>query len=371
MGDKTNIEWCDATFNPWIGCTKIGPGCDNCYAEALMDHRFQRVKWGPGNPRVRTSAAIWKAPIGWNIRADVFRECGYCGWRGDLATDRDDPMAFACQACGVTDWKPARRRVFCASLADVFDNEADPQWRAELFRLIRDTPNLDWLMLTKRIGNAGQMIKQALVDGHLLTSREPLWPWPNFWLGITVVNQEEAARDIPKLLATPARTRFLSIEPMLGAIDLTLDSIVCTDCPWCLDGSPDPDTGAVENCRRCEWTGKSDEWGIDWVVVGGESGPGARQMHPDWVRSIRDQCATAGVGFLFKQWGEWRPPIDDETYSTAMGRGQSVPAFIVSHDGTVHCFHNEDIDRGTPMLLVGKKHAGRLLDGVQHDGYPE
>lgn len=157
MSEKSKIEWCDSTFNPWIGCTKVSPGCDHCYAERHMAQRLGRVQWGAGKPRHRTSAAYWRQPVRWNARADVFRECGACGWRGDLAV-RDDPVAFACPSCDVTDWRPARRRVFCASLADVFDNEVPAEWRRDLLNLIADTPNLDWLVLTKRIGNAQRML---------------------------------------------------------------------------------------------------------------------------------------------------------------------------------------------------------------------
>ena len=181
MAENSKIEWCDSTFNPWIGCTNVGPGCDHCYAEALMDKRWRRVQWGIGKPRERTSAANWKQPLLWEKEHDAFA----------LMHGR-------------------RRRVFCASLADVFDNQAPAAWRAELFALIGLTPHLDWLLLTKRIGNVKQMLEQPGMPKDGMPS--------NVWLGATVVNQEEADRDIPKLLAVPARVRFLSIEPMLGPI---------------------------------------------------------------------------------------------------------------------------------------------------------
>lgn len=262
MAENSAIEWTHHTFNPWIGCTKVGPGCDHCYAEAMMATRYGRVEWGPHGARSRTSRANWRLPLKW---------------------DR------AAAAAGV------RHRVFCASLADVFDNHVSiqPEWRADLWHLIAQTPNLDWLLLTKRPGNIAKMLPGSWERG-----------WPNVWLGCTVVNQEEACRDIPKLVSVPARTRFLSIEPMLGPIDLTLDGAVCLPCPNAVDGlSMDPETGAYECCSRCDFTGIGDEWGIDLVIVGGESGPGSRPMHLAHARALKDQCRDAGVAVFVKQLG--------------------------------------------------------------------
>jgi protein gp37 len=256
MVENSNIEWTHHTFNPWLGCTKISSGCDHCYAEHIMSKRLGRVQWGAGAARVRTSKSSWNQPILWNRR---------------------------CERNGT------RERVFCASLADVFDNEVDPAWRADLFRLIRSTPNLDWLLLTKRIGNAAQMIERALIDAHLLTSREPFWPWPHVWIGSTIANQAEADRDIPKLLATPARVRFLSCEPLLSAIDIRKYL-----------GTIGYETQLSE----------SRVAGIDWTITGGESGSKARPSHPDWFRSLRDQCAAASVAFFMKQIGGTRDKRD-------------------------------------------------------------
>lgn len=332
MAERTEIAWCDSTFNPWIGCTKVGPGCDHCYAERDMDRRRHRVRWGAGQARSRTSADYWKQPLRWN-RA-LFCECRFCGWRGEYREPRGDEVAFACPGCSrAVGWAvPARRRVFCASLADVFDNEVDPQWRADLFALIRATPNLDWLLLTKRIGNAERMIGEAGGwDGGGIGGPQRV-PLPNVWLGATVVNQAEADRDIHRLLATPAAVHFLSIEPMLGPVNLRL----LHNAPlWAGDGPSAP-------CRA------NDRVGLSWVVAGGESGPGARPMHPAWARSLRDQCAAAGVPFLFKQWGEWSEP------------GFSFP------DGRPDLAEPDDNAR----YRVGKKAAGRTLDGVVHNEFP-
>ncbi len=232
-----------------------------------------------------------------------------------------------------------RQRVFCASLADVFDNAVDPQWRADLFELIAATPNLDWLLLTKRIGNVGNMLPVPFdFDRH----------FPNVWIGATIVNQAEADRDIPKLLAVPARVRFLSMEPLLGLVNLH---------PWlCAHG----DMAKPEQHMGAWCTPRTDS--LNWVIVGGESGPGARPMHPDWARSLRDQCEAAGVPFLFKQWGEWMPTIrEGDTVKLVFEKG-------APHGPDQPAFH--DWPDGQGAARVGKKAAGRLLDGRTWDSFP-
>ena len=291
MAENTKIEWADHTFNPWTGCTKVSPACDHCYAEGWAK-RSGHVKWGSGQPRRRTSDANWRMPIKWNREAE---------------------------RTGV------RPRVFCASLADVFDNEVDPAWRADLFKLIADTQNLNWLLLTKRVGNVMKMANEVADmprlgshTGHLIAHQ---WrngsPPKNVWLGATVVNQEEADRDIPKLLDVPAAKRFLSMEPLLGPVDLRalqygegeIDAL-----------KPDQWEAVIAAWRDTtpEWVEDFEDWfgvtlddglsgpmhaALDWVIIGGESGPGARPMSPDWARSIRDQCAAAGVALFVKQMG--------------------------------------------------------------------
>lgn len=273
MSDHTNIQWCDSTFNPWMGCTKISPACDHCYAERDTA-RFKQVTWGAGQPRKRTSEANWKKPLTWNKRADVFMECSSCGWRGDIAAGRKEILSSVCECGGSL--RHARRRVFCASLADVFDNEVPDQWRTDLFDLIKRTPNIDWMLLTKRIGNVSKMLPADWGNGYT-----------NVWLGITVCNQSEAERDIDKLWLVPSAIRWISIEPMLESMDL-MKSL-----------------GLVKSWDRqdklCYRPNHRPD--IDMVVVGGESGPGARQMNPDWPRLLRDQCATARVAFFMKQLG--------------------------------------------------------------------
>jgi protein gp37 len=300
MADKTEIAWCDSTFNPWIGCTKVGPGCDHCYAEADFDHRKHRAKWGPGQPRSRTSAANWKKPLQWNSKR--FMECQACGWRGELSAE-----LCGCDNCGsIHHLNDARRRVFCASLGDVFDNEVSPNWRFDLFELINRTPNLDWLLLTKRIGNATSMIADVFerntrysAPGQPRPSMLPPWPWPNVWIGATICNQAEADRDIPKLLAVPARVRFLSIEPMLGPIDLDR---------W------------INPVSQVFGTLHQPPFALSLVIIGGESGPHAREFDIKWPKSIVSQCTVAGIPPFVKQMGSNPVWHDDDGEPPYFGR---------------------------------------------------
>lgn len=307
MAENSKIEWTHHTFNPWIGCQKVGPGCDHCYAEAMMDTRLGRVEWGPHAARSRTSHSYWRKPLAWSAAA---------------------------KAAG------QRHRVFCASLADVFDNHASilPEWRDDLWSLIAATPHLDWMLLTKRPGNIANMLPVPFDFEK---------QYPNVWLGCTVVNQAEADRDVPKLLAVPAAVRFLSMEPLLGQVDLTR---------WI----------------GVEGDGAGVGFGLDLVICGGESGPGARPMHPDWARSLRDQCVAAGVPFFFKQWGEWESSLDRDRddpdwradYSANyVDCGKSKWLNLAGGCG----FHGE---RFHVMRRVGKKAAGRLLDGRTWDQMP-
>ncbi len=354
MAERSNIEWTDATFNPWIGCTKVSPACDHCYAERDFDLRRHVVQWGAGQARKRTSTENWKFPKRWNDQP--FRECQDCGWRGEereaAVVSRFFPpisTRAACPSCSSRLINPARRRVFCASLADVFDNEVPAEWLVDLLELIRLTPELDWLLLSKRIGNWRKRLEEA--RGWTVESQPP-HPWnlhilewldgkppANVWLGATICNQAEADRDIPKLLATPAAVRFISVEPMLGPISF---EGMFANPSHVNDGT---------NALEC----------LDWVICGGESGPRARPMHPQWARDLRDQCAVAGVPFLFKQWGEW---------GTIPGHGAHYPAGIAP-DGSWVGAEDQFTEDCALMYRVGKKAAGRLLDGVEHNGFPE
>ncbi|MGS1053384.1 phage Gp37/Gp68 family protein [Burkholderia glumae] len=294
MSQVTSIGWTDSTFNAWEGCTAVSPGCANCYAER-RNRRFgggTATNWGPGAPRRRTAASTWAAPKRWN---------------------RGHAKFFALHG--------RRRCVFCSSLSDVFDNEVPAEWRRDLADLIIATPNLDWQLLTKRIGNADAMLADMF----------PLGIPENVWIGATVVDQAEADRDIPKLLTIRASVRFLSIEPMLGHINLR------RHLAW-------PNHYGLELPQL-----DRHRVGIDWVIAGGESGLLARSVHPGWIRSLRDQCAAAGIPFFFKQWGEWRP----------------APEIISAAGSMFHCFAD-----GVWMQRVGARDAGNLLDGIRHEAFP-
>lgn len=257
MGEVTKIAWTDATFNPWLGCQKVSPGCTSCYAETLVTGRMRLPVWGPPKTteRKRTSAANWREPLRWNKRA---------------------------AANGV------RERVFCASLADVFeDHPMVAPWREELFAMIEQTPALDWLLLTKRPENLLRTLPTDWLEE----------PRPNVWLGTTVEDQRRADERIPHLLATPAAVRFLSCEPLLEAVALS---------PY-----------LVDDLYRMGRASRRTE--IDWVIVGGESGPGARPFDLAWARSIVRECRDAGVACFVKQMGA--RPIDSDRADIMNERG--------------------------------------------------
>lgn len=269
MAETTGIEWADHTWSPVWGCTQVskaetgGGGCDNCYAMTLA-RRFG---------------------YGWN--GEPMREFGERHWNEPLRWDR------RAAATGI------RPRVF-PSMCDPFDKNWPGGVRLRFFRLIAATPHLTWLLLTKRIGNALPMLRE--VARQVGGGEKPI---DNVWLGATVVNQEEADRDIPKLLAVPARVRFLSIEPMLGPVDLT--RIVLHSGPIEIAKNAPPRWQAINTVNLCidatRPGKKSGRPALNWVIAGGESGPHARPSHPDWFRSLRDQCAGAGVPFFMKQMG--------------------------------------------------------------------
>lgn len=286
MAENTEIQWTDHSFNPWLGCTKIGPGCKFCYAEAQMDKWLGRVKWGPAGERMRTSEAYWRAPLRWHknlVRGWVWR-CENCNER--LVTRGDREVLGDCKNCGLSVWRNIQReKVFCASLADVFeDNPQVEDWLLDLLRLIFDTPYLDWLLLTKRPQNVIPFMDDAcwLETGcPMFGSDEPLPR--NVWLGTSVENQAAADERIPQLAAVPARVRFLSVEPLLGPINLETFFYEPVD-------------------EGHEWFRKRANR-PDWVIIGGESGPNARPLKLAWVRDIVNQCRAAHVPVFVKQLG--------------------------------------------------------------------
>jgi protein gp37 len=272
MGKDSEIEWTNHTFNPWWGCEKVSPACSNCYAEAWAKRVGCNV-WGKGAERRFFGEKHWNEPLVWN--ADAKR-------------------------------KKNRPRVFCASMADVFEARDDlNSVRTKLFNLIADTAQLDWLLLTKRPENIGKMV--------------PWKVWPaNVWLGTTVESQEWAEKRLPHLLTYPAAVRFLSCEPLLGPIDLA------------------------------PWVGRSEFHPIDWVIAGGESGARSRPMELAWVRNLRDFCKGQKIAFHFKQWGHWIPESQIRANKSCRVPAAKTPK----------------------MIAMGKKEAGRVLDGKTYDGFP-
>ena len=321
MGANSAIEWTDHTFNPWTGCQRVSPGCDHCYAEALSKRAPRTFgSWLPGGPRKRTSEDYWKQPLRWNRRAEK---------------------------------EGVRRRVFCASMADVFDNQPPIAWLADLLDVIRITPALDWLLLTKRPQLIVRRLEEAFEYIARGTDRADLVAWlyawlrdtapANVWLGTTAENQEEADRRIPVLLQVPATLHFLSCEPLLGSLDLT---------PWM-----HPLT------REHDGLGASL---IGWVICGGESGPSARPMSTFWARSLRDQCRFAGVPFFFKQWGEWVDHDQAGSHTWQRTRESGGKVYGRLSGGPLDRIEVEAMCPrfdGVPLLVkAGKERSGALLD---------
>lgn len=349
MADTTNISWADMTFNPWIGCTRISPACDGCYAAFLMETRMGRAQWGgPGagnGTRTRTSAANWKKPLAWNAKA---------------AKEGTRPF------------------VFCASLADVFDNAVPEEWRKDLFDLIRATPHLVWLLLTKRPQNIAKMAAKA---GGLPA---------NAAIGTTVEDQARADLNVPALLRASvdlwrANTRplflFLSCEPLIGPVDLTSfkdypESEYHVDAlrgrVWMHpENNRIPGTSHIENGRDYVDLCHS----VHWVITGGETDQGeheARPSHPDWIRSLRDQCAAAGIPFHFKQWGEYVPQLG----SVSLNDNPEISRYHWMEwtgEGWEHWPNPmwcDEMDPKHSMIRVGKRKTGRFLDSIEHTARP-
>lgn len=330
MAETTTISWCDRTWSPWYGCTQVSMGpqgaCEGCYARHLSETRMGRVVFGAPGRGIGTRDAradtAWKDPIRWN---------------------RTSPGDF----------------VF-PSMCDPFDNHpALVELRRRFFDLIWATPKLTWLLLTKRPQNIRRLFAEAYAKtGHEMAFPDKYWP-PNAAIGCTVVSQSEADRDIPHLLAAKAALKapfaFVSMEPLLGPVDISpwLRDL----CPHCVraDCVPSLRADSAEVFSLCgRFVMETPGPALDWVIAGGETDQGqhkARPSHPDWFRSLRDQCAATDVPFHFKQWGEWSP------YAPSGCRSQPGPG--AKSGDWPH------------MWRVGKKAAGNVLDGVLHDARPE
>jgi protein gp37 len=323
VSDGSKIEWTEATWNPVTGCTKVSPGCDHCYAERVTE-RFH----GKGSFATVT-----------------------------LHPDRlDQPIR----------WRRPRR-IFVNSMSDLFHDAVPDEFVADVFAVMAMAERHTFQVLSKRPARMRSLLSSRafldLVMDRVLREdpaarrrfAETRWPLRNVWLGVSVENQQWADIRVPALLGTPAAVRFLSCEPLLGPVNLHRGHATC----------PVHDFSGGFCTGPCP-----DRYTIDWVIAGGESGQGARPMHPAWARTLRDECAAAGVPFFFKQWGEWAP-------ESMLVHKDAAPAAYVGIDGVVRPLVN-----GTPaapprargvdptVRRVGKKAAGRLLDGRTHDDYP-
>ena len=331
MAQTTGISWTDHTFNPWWGCVKVSPACTNCYAER-DSKRYGHDVWGSSSRRRFFSEKHWQEPLKWNKKA---------------------------AADGV------RRRVFCASMADVFevlpdghpDAEQMTNSRDDLMVLICETPSLDWLLLTKRPEEMARYFSDRPVPDNVIAMT-------------TAENQEWLDKRINHLLAVPARRRGLSLEPLLGPIRLD-------QCAPHILGGDDSNPGVTNAFSGMSYhpativvTPPTEVTanGVQWVIVGGESGPKARPTHPDWLRSLRNQCVTAGASFHFKQWGEWMP---FPTNTIPFPAESAAPICLVKPDGHVIRPYTALDAPGAQMVRVGKKAAGRMLDGRTWDEFPE
>jgi protein gp37 len=365
---NSKIEWTDHTFNPWWGCAKVPghPGCAHCYAEAFSK-RIGRVKWGKGEKRVLMSPEYMKQAIAWNERPWICDGCGRgfkghtvaaarAGAVGHFAQEptRKNPTPKVCSGGSFH-----RARVFCASMADVFDPEVATAWRAILIDLIRLTPNLDWLLLTKRPDAIPKLMAAVFSEHKEDALGDFVWKWhalreppQNVRLGVSVSDQPTADRYIPTLLKIPAASYFISYEPALGPVNFHLNGEASIECICCKWKGHEEDTEfrfegedqiyicpeCKEDCAHTPIDEQRDGDNIHWIIVGGESGPKARPFDIAWAQSTIEQCKTAGVACFVKQLGsvpmmretEWRLLSDQRTTPLLSARNhKKVPADYV------------------------------------------
>ncbi|WP_037616356.1 DUF5131 family protein [Streptomyces aureus] len=373
MATTSKIEWTDATWNIVTGCEKVSPGCDNCYAETFTE-RFRGT-------------------------AGHHFETGF-----DL-TLRPERLALPLR------WRKPKR-VFVNSMSDLFHKDIPDDYLTRAFAVMSLTPQHTYQVLTKRHGRMRSLLSSREFVAQVDTQREDIqpgcgdftWPLPNVWLGVSVEDQKRADLRIPALLETPAAVRFLSCEPLLGPIDLCGPIVPGRGRPkltYWLDGRPGWGPDQTDDRGRV-FQEMAVGPRIDWVIVGGESGPKARAMHPGWARTIRDQCAHSGVPFFFKQWGEWGPaPFQVRVCDPEVGwLGTDEELVVAKADsearGATHVhtgsWSDEDGERrywlheighkpwslercGLPNGMAairrwGKGRAGRELDGQVHDAFP-
>lgn len=358
MSDKTGIEWTDATWNPVTGCAKVSQGCKHCYAEREWPRMTKLVPAYAGRDftDVRTHGDRLDQPIRWAKRRMIFVNSMSDLFHPAVPDDFIDSVFGVMWACLYG------RNEQDGHIFQVLTKRADR---------MRDYLNTDRREAWARaaVHHGGGIDPDGIYDQTLSFEG----PHPRIWLGVSVEDQAAANERIPMLIDTPAAVRWISAEPLLGRVDLCeAFGMWWNQTMNCFESSSSSGFNRNPNNQR--------ETAIDWVVVGGESGPKARPMHPAWARSLRDQCAAAGVPFLFKQWGEWTEEDPGETaHKDCAGVLPSGGAMLCSEGyqppwDTMERLEQSGgvrLDGRTLMFNVGKKRAGRLLDGVQHDGYPE
>ena len=366
MSDKSAIEWTDSSWNPIVGCSIFSPGCARCYA-MRMAARLERI-----NPTGHYAGTTKSSKAG-------------AVWTGKVALAPDHILTQPLR------WKKPRR-IFVNSMGDLFHESIPDKWIDRVFAVMALCPRYTFQVLTKRAERMQTFLSDvsardrqieyvAEFGGVYQQCVDHELPLPNVWLGVSAERQREADERIPHLLNTPAAVRFVSCEPLLGPIDLKhlaaprvigvrsydeyLDALLGERCSV--------DTGCMT---------KDDEPWLDWVIVGGESGPGARPMYPDWARSLRDQCDAADVPFFFKQWGEYLPIGQSlPGYGKVHGATAVKPGRMKLHYGGTperapkHAFAERGVEfastsDGRLTFHVGKKAAGRLLDGKEHNEFP-
>jgi len=405
MADSTPIEWTDATWNPITGCSVISPGCTNCYAMRLAGTRMKTHPSRAGLTVDSKAGPVWNGQVRLNEQ-----------WL-------TQPLQ----------WNRPRMIFVCAH-ADLFHEAVPDEWIDRVFAIMALAPQHQFQVLTKRSRRMREYMEKScgrIADRVMALRREtgigkgnpvaplpngklgsPWFPLSNVWLGVSAEDQRRADERIPDLLATPAAIRWLSAEPLLGELNLEPWLAPEVFCHGCDDGEGYGNrcsSRAIPRNEQCPYRyavqivterGPFDEHGtpahvdcevrtLDWVVAGGESGPGARPMHPDWARSLRDQCAAAGVPFLFKQWGNWLPvcAMDEDQIDACYHpapeshpdctRREKIASVVLHKNGTAlsgsarYSFGAYAQGSGAMMMWpVGKKAAGRLLDGIEHNALP-